>query len=181
MDEKQNTVLTVPNHHAEGCGEPPGLIAKDHYTAYFENQFGEQLIFTYDRAKKEGKLWHGDCGWDAPIEVFAGDAVETVLSNEERAWLKLVWTVATEQPVSTEFVEGSGNGNKGYYNIKGFTNWGIKVPLRVPREQVIRMLAALMSTDLGMSCVDTTLRKLRGRIEETLDEAAIDEADHEIK
>jgi hypothetical protein len=181
MAEKQKMVLTVPNRHAEGCGEPPGLVAENHYIAYFENQFGEQLVFTYDRVKKEGKLLHGDCGWDTPIEVFAGGAFGVTLSEEEKAWLKLVWAAATKQPVSTEFVEGSGNGHEGYYNIKGFTDWGIKVPLRVPREQVIRMLAALMSINLGMSGVDTTLRKWRGRIEQTLAEAGIDEADHEIK
>jgi len=176
----QNTVLTIPNRHIEGCGKPPGLIAKDQYTAYFENQFGEQLVFTYDRVEKKGRLWHGDYGWDTPIEVFAGDALGVTLSNEEREWIKLVWIVATKHPVSTEFVEGSGNGHKGYYNIQGFTNWGIKVPLRVPGEQVVRMLAALMSVDLGMSGVDTTLKKWRGRIEETLVEAGKDGADHEV-
>ena len=162
IEDKENLVLTVPNHHVEGCGKPPGIVARGNYTAYFENQFGEQLVFTYDRQKKEGKLWHGDCGWDTPIDVYNGSAIDVVLGKEERDWLKLVWGVVTKHPVSTEFVEGSGNGDKGYYDILGFNNWGIKVPLRVPREQVVRMLAALMSTDLGMTGVDSTLKKWRG-------------------
>lgn len=177
LDIYEGAVLTVANRHVKGCGKPPELVAGGKYVAYFENQYGEQLVFTYDWRKKEGKLWHGDCGWDQPIDVYGGRTIGTILSKEEGAWLQLVWETATKEPVSAEFLEGSGNGSKSYYDIHGFTNWGILVPLRVPKEQVVRMLAALMSTDLGMTGVDSTLRKWRASIEESVSKTVVDEGD----
>lgn len=176
----QNIVLTVPNRHCEACGPPPGLIATaDQYTAYFENQVGEQLVFTYDRVKKEGTLWHGDYSWEHPVEVVAGNA-DLILSDEEALWLKLVWEVATKQPISSEFVAGAGNGNQGYYDIEAFTRWQVDVPLTVPKEQVVRMLAGLLSAGLGKAGVDRTLNQYRKLIEQSVDEARRLEADHEI-
>lgn len=176
-DVYEGAVLTVANRHIKGCGKPPELVAGGKYVAYFENQLGEQLVFTYDWHKKEGKLWHGDVGWDQPIDVYGGSAIDTILSEEERTWLQLVWEVATKQPVSAEFLEAAGNGWKGYYDIQGLNNWGIKVPLRVPKEQIVRMLAALMSADFGMAGVDSTLRKWRASIEESVSKAVVDEED----
>ena len=90
-------VLTVPNHHIEACGKPPGLIASEVYTAYFENDYGEQLVFTYDWKQRKGTLWHGDWSWERPIEVLAGGCPGMILSHEERVWLRLVWQVATRK------------------------------------------------------------------------------------
>ena len=91
-----DTVLTVQNCHIKECGEPPGLVAGiSGYTAYFENDDGEQLVFQYDREKHQGTLWHGDITWGKPVEIFAGQPVKIILSAEEREWLVLVWRVAT--------------------------------------------------------------------------------------
>jgi hypothetical protein len=90
----EGTVLTVPNRHFECCGEPPDLNAEDGYTAYFENGYGEQLVFQYDYKSKKGALWHGDCGWDEPFPVMGGGTT-VIMSKEEREWLQLVWQVAT--------------------------------------------------------------------------------------
>ncbi len=95
------TVVIVANHHYECCGGPPNLTAEKAYTAYFENDYGEQLVFQYDHKQKKGTLWHGDCGWEKPVEVMAG-ASTLVLSDEEREWLQLVWQVATRRE-SKEF------------------------------------------------------------------------------
>jgi len=75
-------------------GKPPDLIAKGCYTAYFENQYGEQLVFQYDYKAKEGTLWHGDYSWEEPVQVMGGGTT-MILGEEEREWLHLVWCVAT--------------------------------------------------------------------------------------
>ena len=93
---REETVLTVPNHHIEMCGKPPELVADNKYTAYFENRHGEQLVFQYDQENHKGTLWHGDYSWEHPVEVFAGRPVELILDKQEGDWLDLVWEVATE-------------------------------------------------------------------------------------
>ena len=90
----EGTVLTVPNRHYECCGKPPDLNAKDGYTAYFENDYGEQVVFQYDYKSKEGTLWHGDFSWEKPVPVMGGGTT-MIMSEEEREWLRLVWRVAT--------------------------------------------------------------------------------------
>jgi hypothetical protein len=91
----EGTVLTVPNGHYECCGKPPELRARDGcYTAYFENDCGEQIVFQYDYKSKKGTLWHGDYGWDEPVTVMGGGTT-MIMSEEEREWLRLVWRVAT--------------------------------------------------------------------------------------
>ncbi|MFW6125492.1 MAG: hypothetical protein ACOC58_00140 [Chloroflexota bacterium] len=90
----KGTVLTIANRHFECCGRPPDLRADQAYTAYFENHHGEQLVFQYDPKEKRGTLWHGDYSWEQPVEVMAGSTT-MVMSDEEREWLHLVWTVAT--------------------------------------------------------------------------------------
>jgi hypothetical protein len=90
----EGTVLTVPNRHYEVCGKPPELQAKSCYTAYFENDYGEQLVFQYDYKTKQGTLWHGDYSWEEPVQVMGGGTT-MILSEEEREWLQLVWRVAT--------------------------------------------------------------------------------------
>jgi len=89
-------VLTVPNRHYEGCGKPPELKAEGCYTAYFENDYGEQMVFQYDYTTKKGTLWHGDYSWDSPVEVMGGGTT-LVMGEEDRAWLQLVWRVATKR------------------------------------------------------------------------------------
>lgn len=92
----EGTVLTILNRHIEECGNPPNLGTQGCYTAYFENDYGEQLVFQYDYQTKKGTLWHGDCGWEVPIPVMGGGTTIT-LSEEEKEWLRLVWRVATRR------------------------------------------------------------------------------------
>jgi len=90
----EGIVLTVPNCHYECCGKPPGLNSKDGYTAYFENKYGDQMMFQYNYKTKKGTLWHGDYGWDHPVEVMGGGTT-MIMGEEEQEWLRLVWRVAT--------------------------------------------------------------------------------------
>jgi hypothetical protein len=94
VEVREGTVLTVPNHHIRMCGKPPELQARNCYTAYFENHYGEQLVFQYDYRTKKGTLWHGDYSWEEPVKVMGGGTM-MILSEKERDWLRLVWGVAT--------------------------------------------------------------------------------------
>ena len=89
-----NNVLTVPNHHLSMCGSPPNLIAEGNYTGYFENKYGEQLVFQYNHKTQKGTLWHGDYSWEQPQEVINGTLYELILNGEEAKWLSLIWATA---------------------------------------------------------------------------------------
>lgn len=93
----EGTVLTISNYHVVSCGKPPGLVANGTaYTAYFENDHGEQLVFQYDFKSKKGTLWHGDYSWEMPVAVMGGGTT-MIMDEEEREWLRLVWRVATRR------------------------------------------------------------------------------------
>ena len=91
----EGTVLNVPNHHVESCGKPPQLQASGCYTSYFENIYGEQMVFQYDYKSKKGTLWCGDASWEEPVSIFDGVAPGIILSEKESAWLHLCWETAT--------------------------------------------------------------------------------------
>jgi len=119
----EGTVLTVPNRHVKGCGKPPEITAGKKYTAYFENEYGEQLVFVYDWLKHKGTLWHGDCGWDQPLDVLKGMVPGTIMSAEEQEWLSLVWKVATTPPIEREAINQGGNGS-GQLEVEQDEEWG---------------------------------------------------------
>ena len=91
----EGTILTIPNYHVVSCGKPPELMAGgSRYTAYFENDYGEQLVFRYDHKTRKGTLWHGDYTCEEPVAVMGGGTT-MIMGEEEREWLRLVWRVAT--------------------------------------------------------------------------------------
>ena len=67
-------LFMVSNHHTENCGEPPTLNGDkpNTYHSYFENSFGEQSIFVYNRDTRQAVLWCGDAGWQQPFPVVNG-------------------------------------------------------------------------------------------------------------
>lgn len=71
-------LLRIRNHHTPSCGDPPIVRGDDPsvYIGYFENPYGEQWIFTYDRKLQRGELRGGDVGWNS-VHV-----VETVASGD---------------------------------------------------------------------------------------------------
>lgn len=87
----EELVLTVRNRHIADCGIPPSLNAGEvFFCSYFENDYAEQLVIVL---KDTGAwLYHGDIGWETPIEIVNGClARDFVLSDEEREWLALCW------------------------------------------------------------------------------------------
>jgi hypothetical protein len=86
-------LLTIRNHHSPSCGDPPivGDEAGDCYVGYFENRYGEQWIFTFDRDTKAAVLRGGDAGWNSGFSVIDGVAGGLILNHEEQLWLRACW------------------------------------------------------------------------------------------
>lgn len=61
----------------------------------------------------------------------------------------------------------NGGGDR-YYNLGGFTKYGILVPRTVPAEVVVRMMAALLSFELGVQSIDYQLKQYRTELEESI-------------
>lgn len=89
-------ILMIPNHHSSACGDPPIINGDDPavYIGYFENSYGEQWIFTYDRVASRGELRGGDAGWNAVHSVENGKAIWLQLAPDEAAWLQVCWWAA---------------------------------------------------------------------------------------
>jgi hypothetical protein len=70
-------LLSIRNHHAPTCGDPPIVNSDDPnvYIGYFENEHGEQWIFTGDRTTRRVELCGGDAGWTKTYAV-THDGVE---------------------------------------------------------------------------------------------------------
>ena len=86
-------LLRIRNHHTPECGDPPIANSDDPniYIGYFENPYGEQWIFTYDRETAAAELRGGDIGWNTTIPVRNGIAQNVVLGEAEKNWLDACW------------------------------------------------------------------------------------------
>lgn len=93
----QEPIFSVTNHHSAACGEPPHVADGDlsRYRGYFENEYGEQAIFVYDRQTQQGTVWMGDAGWTAAHRVREGVAPDLDLTPAEKTWLRACWDAAT--------------------------------------------------------------------------------------
>jgi hypothetical protein len=91
------TIFQVTNKHSSSSSNPPLIDANTEgkYHGYFENAYGEQAIFIYDRETQIGTLWLGDAGWESPHKVIDGLAPDLMLSQEEEMWLQACWNAAT--------------------------------------------------------------------------------------
>jgi hypothetical protein len=81
-------VFAAHNNHDPRCGRPPGLRNTDHprlYYGYFENRFGEQFVFTFDRATGTGTVSGGDLSWGEPKVFTRGMLDEALRSTEDLA------------------------------------------------------------------------------------------------
>jgi hypothetical protein len=90
-------LFQVRNHHSASCGSPPHIddLRRSDYLGYFENQYGEQVVFVYDHDAGRAVLYLGDAGWETAHTVVDGAAPELVLSGTERLWLRACWEAAT--------------------------------------------------------------------------------------
>jgi hypothetical protein len=81
-------VFSAHNTHHERCGAPPRLRNTDNprlYYGYFENRYGEQFIFTFDRAAGTGVVSGGDLGWGEPQTFTRGLLDEALRSTRDLA------------------------------------------------------------------------------------------------
>lgn len=63
---------------------------------YFENQYGEQWVFTSCRRSGQATLRGGDMRWNTELEVIDGRVPNLILDDPERRWLAACW-VATRK------------------------------------------------------------------------------------
>jgi hypothetical protein len=90
-------LFQVRNHHLADCGIPPHIDDRSpsQYLGYFENQYGEQALFVFDRDSTQAILYLGDAGWEMPHTVVDGAVPDLVLSEIERRWVRACWQAAT--------------------------------------------------------------------------------------
>ena len=66
-------IFRATNHHVASCGSPPCIDESvgetKAFRSYFENQFGEQWILTYDGLAGVIRVYSGDCGSQTELTV----------------------------------------------------------------------------------------------------------------
>jgi hypothetical protein len=85
-------VFAAHNNHDPRCGRPPRLrntADPGLYYGYFENRYGEQFVFTFDRATATGTVSGGDLGWGDPKSFTLG-LLEEVVRDVQRAAARVV-------------------------------------------------------------------------------------------
>jgi hypothetical protein len=91
----EGELLRVSNHHAAAA---PAIEERSgRYAGYFENKFGEQLVFVHEDGELDATVFHGDVDWEPRRVTDASglpDVGDLVLNEEERAFLIACW-VAT--------------------------------------------------------------------------------------
>jgi hypothetical protein len=92
-------LFQVTNHHSPASGTPPRFddTTPGQYRGYFENSYGEQVLFVYDLATRHGTLYLGDAGWETPHPVREGPVSDLLLAPDEQAWLRACWRAARAQ------------------------------------------------------------------------------------
>jgi hypothetical protein len=90
-------LLEVRNHHMSQAGTPPRISDADpnQYIGYFENRYGEQAVFVFNRTTQSAILNLGDAGWRTDYTVIDGVAPDLVLDEAELQWLRACWQAAT--------------------------------------------------------------------------------------
>jgi hypothetical protein len=66
----EHELMRLTNHHAAtapAIEERPGR-----YLGYFENKFGEQLVFVHDDGEPDAAVFLGDVGWEPRRVTDAG-------------------------------------------------------------------------------------------------------------
>lgn len=91
---------------SEDGSYPPLDLVKHDYISYFENEFGEQLIFVYLNRTQTATLYHSDYDWE-PVEVVDGLAPEMVTNAQERLWLGACWWAAKHEQPTWLTLEGA--------------------------------------------------------------------------
>lgn len=78
--------LTVKNAHDENCGIPPTFESGHGYLSYFENEHGEQWVFTMDWESEVFLLCGGEIGWED--RRIGEEGLKNLVPNmPERMWV----------------------------------------------------------------------------------------------
>lgn len=99
----EDEFLRVSDHHAAAAPaieERPGR-----YLGYFENQFGEQLVFVHEDGELDATVFHGDVDWEPRRVTDASglpDVGDLVLNEEERAFLIACWIATAWRRVDAQ-------------------------------------------------------------------------------
>ena len=84
--------MRLTNHHASAA---PAIEQRPgRYLGYFENKFGEQLVFVYDDGEPDATVFLGDVDWEPRRVSDPGglpDTGDLVLNEEERAFVSACW------------------------------------------------------------------------------------------
>jgi hypothetical protein len=83
-------LFSVPNRHKE----TPPVLPADGYRGYYENEYGEQLLFHQAKGERAATVWHGDTGY-TPHRVEAASVPGLVLDGGERLWIEACWESST--------------------------------------------------------------------------------------
>ena len=86
-------VFVAHNNHDERCGLPPRLRNTDNpglYYGYFENRYGEQFVFTFDRVTKASTVSGGDLSWNDP-KSFTLELLDEALRSTKNIAAQIVW------------------------------------------------------------------------------------------
>jgi hypothetical protein len=84
----EDELMHLTNHHASAA--PPIEQRPGRYVGYFENRFGEQLVFVHDDGEPDSTVFLGDVEWEPRRVSDAGglpDAGDLILNEEERAFV----------------------------------------------------------------------------------------------
>jgi hypothetical protein len=89
---REALLMRVTNRHAVAAPvieERPGR-----YLGYFENRFGEQLVFVCEDGEPDAVVFHGDVDWEPHRVTDAGglpDVGDLILNEEEWSFLGACW------------------------------------------------------------------------------------------
>jgi hypothetical protein len=95
-------VFAAHNNHDPRCGAPPRLRTTDNpglYYGYFENRYGEEFVFTFDRTTGTGTVSGGDLGWGDPKPFTLGLLDEALRSTQDLAAQVVESTARSKSPV----------------------------------------------------------------------------------
>lgn len=93
----KNPFFVMMNQHVKSCGDPNVITNDDpqKYYGYFENEYGEQLVFIYDRRTETAELCGGDAGWENVFHIDNGKIQDLILNEEEKMLLQACWKAAS--------------------------------------------------------------------------------------
>lgn len=96
-------LLVVQNFHFERSPSWEATAESPLYIGYFQNEHGEQWIFTYDYDAERGTLRGGDAGWTKEFqlegrffdEVWLRLFTKLILNDAEKMWLRACWAAVS--------------------------------------------------------------------------------------